>query len=230
MKKKTQVFLSYSSKDRAIVVRVANELRQIGLEPWLDQEQIRPGDRFFDAIGDGLAAAAYYLLFWSANAAQSGWVRAELDASFLRWADERSLVLVPLWLDDTALPELIRPISHVDFRPGFDAGIGPLRKFFGREGFGPEQPPRLLRPDSDCPEKLGAMRNMDLRLLLKARCSLNDVREMWMDVLESRLDDEAPNLPLGLAIGELIMRADQRRVRAELMRSICANRPDIIRT
>jgi len=221
-------FLSYSSQDRATVERVAEELRATGIETWLDRDQIVGGDRLVEAIGEGIARAGYCFLFWSATAARSRWVQSELDAAYLRWADARSLLLVPLRLDDTPLPELLKAISYLDFRVSPDDGIAQLRKFIGKEGFGSEQPPRLLHADPTCPERLGAMRNMELRLLLKSRCSLNDVREMWMDTFDSRLDDELPNLPLGLAIGELLLRADQRRVRSDLFHSICANRPDVV--
>jgi len=68
---------------------------------------------------------------------------------------------------------------------------------------------------------------MELRLRLKDRLALNEVRVIWMDTFENRLDDEMPGAPLGLALGEMILRADQRRLRATLLRSICANRSDV---
>ena len=38
------VFLSHSSKDKAIVRAVAERLRADGLRVWLDDWEIRPGD------------------------------------------------------------------------------------------------------------------------------------------------------------------------------------------
>jgi len=224
---KPNVFLSHSTKNRKIVERVAEEIREMNMAPWLYEQEIHPGDRIPHRLGSGLAKADYFLIFWSADAAKSRWVKSEIDAAFLRWADEESVFLVPVRLDDTELPELLKPIFYMDFRQSINTGISQLRAFFGREGFGPEQPPRLLRPGPACKDKLAPLRNMEMRHLLKARLSLNDVREIWMDVFESRLDDELPGMPLGLAIGEMILRADQRRVRADLIQSICENRPDV---
>jgi hypothetical protein len=224
---KRKVFLSYSSRDRVAVDRVAQELRKMTLEPLLYLEDISPGRSIPQKLNEGLAKADYFLLFWSENALGSRWVQAEHDAAFFKQADEESVLVVPVLLDNTELPPLLKPISHIDFRQSIEAGISQLRTFFGREGFGPEQPPRLLSPGPTCEKKLTTYRNIDLRLHLKGRLSLNDVREIWMDTFNSTLEDELPGKPLGVAIGEMIIRADQRRVRSELHHSICANRPDV---
>lgn len=50
-----------------------------------------------------------------------------------------------------------------------------------------------------------------------------------MDTFETRLDDELTSIPLGHAVGEMIFRADQRQIRSDLIQSICANRPDVIK-
>lgn len=221
------VFLSHSSKDRAIVERVGEELRRMALKPWLDVQQIAPGERIPQKLSTALASAGYFLIFWSSSAANSRWVQSEVDAAFFRWADNQSILIIPVLLDNSELPELLKPISHLDFRKNIDSGLAQLRAFFGREGFGPEQPARRLEDGQSCIDQLAMLRNRDLRLRLKQRLGLNDVREIWMDTFESRLDDDFPNMPSGLSIGEMILRADERHLRNDLLRSICANRPDV---
>jgi hypothetical protein len=44
------VFLSHNSQDKAIVRKIANELRQRGIEPWFDDEQIPAGQPILDFI------------------------------------------------------------------------------------------------------------------------------------------------------------------------------------
>lgn len=221
------VFLSHSSKDRSIVERVSEELRNMGLTPWLDDQQIVAGEQIPRKLSAALADSDYFLIFWSANAKSSRWVQLEIDAAFFQWADAQSILIIPVLLDNTDLPELLKPISHLDFRENIETGLTQLKAFFGREGFGPEQPPRLLETGPNCKDQLSALRNRDLRLLLKKRLGLNDVREIWIDTFESRLEDEFPNMPLGLSIGEMILRADERRLRDDLLESICANRSDV---
>ncbi len=44
------VFLAHNSEDKADVRTIATKLREQGLKPWLDEEQIRPGKSFQDEI------------------------------------------------------------------------------------------------------------------------------------------------------------------------------------
>ncbi len=44
------VFLSHNSQDKAIVRKIANELKARGIKPWLDDEQIPPGQPIQDFI------------------------------------------------------------------------------------------------------------------------------------------------------------------------------------
>ncbi|BAZ14784.1 WD-repeat protein [Calothrix sp. NIES-4071] len=58
------VFLSHNSKDKPFVEEIANHLRQRGLNPWLDKEEIPPGKSFQDYIMDGITqskSAAFFI-------------------------------------------------------------------------------------------------------------------------------------------------------------------------
>ena len=49
------VFLSYSSKDAAVVRPLAERLRADGLRVWFDEWEIKPGDSIPAKIDQGLA-------------------------------------------------------------------------------------------------------------------------------------------------------------------------------
>lgn len=51
---KFDVFLAHNAKDKPCVVAMANTLRALGIRVWLDEEQIRPGQRFQQAIQQSL--------------------------------------------------------------------------------------------------------------------------------------------------------------------------------
>jgi hypothetical protein len=57
------VFLSHNSNDKAAIKIIAQKLKEKGLKPWLDEEQIRPGTFFQDhiqkAISHSKAAAIF---------------------------------------------------------------------------------------------------------------------------------------------------------------------------
>ena len=59
------VFLSHSSKDKAVVRAVAERLRADGLRVWLDEWEIRPGDSIPAKIEEGLEHSRVLVLCMS---------------------------------------------------------------------------------------------------------------------------------------------------------------------
>jgi hypothetical protein len=74
---KYDVFLSHSSKDKAVVRAVAERLRADGLRVWFDEWEIKPGDSVPKKIDDGLEQPCVLVLCMSANAFGSDWTRLE---------------------------------------------------------------------------------------------------------------------------------------------------------
>ena len=71
------VFLSHSSKDKAVVRDVAERLRKDGLRVWLDEWVLRPGDSIPAKIEEGLEQSRVLVLCMSAQAFGSDWARLE---------------------------------------------------------------------------------------------------------------------------------------------------------
>ena len=46
MEKQFDVFLAHSSKDKPLIRHIYRELKQRGVRPWLDEEEIKPGKQF----------------------------------------------------------------------------------------------------------------------------------------------------------------------------------------
>ena len=53
------IFLSHAGEDAAAAKELAHQLRQAGLEVWLDIERLRPGDRWMEEIEEGLRQATH---------------------------------------------------------------------------------------------------------------------------------------------------------------------------
>jgi small GTP-binding protein len=64
---KYDVFLSYSSKHKAVVREVAERLRADGLRVWLDDWEICPGDSISEKIEEGLERSRVLVLCMSGN-------------------------------------------------------------------------------------------------------------------------------------------------------------------
>ncbi len=79
------VFLSHSSKDKAVVRPLAERLRQDGLKVWFDEWVLKPGDSIPAKIEEGLEHSRVLVLCMSANAFGSDW--AQLEAGTFRFRD-----------------------------------------------------------------------------------------------------------------------------------------------
>jgi hypothetical protein len=79
------VFLSHSSKDKAVVRPLAERLRKDGVKVWFDEWEIMPGDSIPAKIEEGLEHSRVLVLCMSANAFGSDW--AQLESGTFRFRD-----------------------------------------------------------------------------------------------------------------------------------------------
>jgi len=112
------LFLSYNKEDKDYVRKLAAALTLTGAHVWFDEWTIRPGDSIPAAVEDGLSDFDIFLLVWSEAASQSRWVRTEMEAAVDRWIKGDSCRLVPVRLDTTPLPPLLRSIRYIDGSDG----------------------------------------------------------------------------------------------------------------
>jgi TIR domain len=91
------VFISYSSYNRAQAAKVAHAIEALGLDVWWDRELV-VGQAYDRAIEKELDSAACVVVLWSAQSVDSEWVRNEAAAGLQRG------VLVPASLDGAKLP------------------------------------------------------------------------------------------------------------------------------
>jgi hypothetical protein len=110
------VFLSYSSTDRAWVVELKQRLEERRLHVWLDVDEIRGGDLFVDALERALEASRTMILIVSPESVGSGWVTEEYSRAMSLAAGSEALRIIPLLLRDAPLPGFLRSRHRIDFR------------------------------------------------------------------------------------------------------------------
>src|SRR5215510_12100536 len=110
------VFLSHSSKDKAVVRAVAERLRADGLRVWLDDWEIRPGDHIQAKIEEGLEHSRVLVLCMSAQAFGSDW--ANLESYTYRFRDplNKERRFIPLRLDATPLKGSLAQFLYIDWQ------------------------------------------------------------------------------------------------------------------
>lgn len=125
------IFLSHNSADKEYVRRLATGLAVMGAHIWYDEWAIRPGDSIPGAVDEGLSGFDTLVLVWSEDASNSRWVEKEMEAAITRWIDDPTIRLIPVLLDETALPAILRPIKHIDGTDGDHLRVG--RELLGIE-------------------------------------------------------------------------------------------------
>ena len=122
-----KVFISHASEDKErFVVPFATALRNRGVDAWLDQWEMAPGDSLVDKIfEDGIAQASIVIIVLSKASIEKPWVRQELNAAVVKRIEEGAK-LIPIILDKCAVPGALKSTVWVgvpdasDFAAGLD--------------------------------------------------------------------------------------------------------------
>jgi len=170
-----RIFISYAHADAAIAEVVVGVLAEIGLAPWLDRSEVRPGDSFVDKMNQGLGRASYVVLLLSRAALASHWVSREWMSALAA----AETVILPLLIEDCDIPPLLRDIVYIDLRRDRDVGLASLRSFFLKE----------REPAAATPEFRGGSDGLNLREVSRRTLRLLALRCMSEANLDAFLFD-----------------------------------------
>lgn len=148
-----RVFVSHAGEDKArFVLEFATRLRAKGVDAWLDRWEMGPGDSLVEKIFDeGLKSADAIVIVLSHNTIDKRWVKEELDAAMVHKI-ERSARLIPVVIDDCAVPESLKTVlwERIDDLRNYDDSFDRIvRAIYGhreRPPLGPP-PPYAVTPD-----------------------------------------------------------------------------------
>jgi len=104
---KHDVFISYSSHDKAIADAICSKLENSKIRCWIAPRDILGGIEYGEAIIDAIAECSLLLLVFSAKANNSIFVRKEVERAI-----SRGKILLPLRIED------ILPTKALEFAIG----------------------------------------------------------------------------------------------------------------
>jgi hypothetical protein len=144
------VFLSYARADAAQVHRLAENLHNAGLEVFLDEWEIAPGDVLVHQLDRGILNSRNVVLAVTPTSLSRPWVLEEYAAALTRTVAGKQRLLAVL-LADAELPPFLASRAWVDLRhadgPEYEKTVGKLIAILRGERPGP--PPRIVpRPDT----------------------------------------------------------------------------------
>lgn len=111
-----KVFLSHSSKDKPFVRMLAEEIKASGVSVWIDEVELLPGDSIIGKISEGIVDSTYVVACLSKSSVASNWAKEELEIAATLGINGNRVVVVPLLLENCAIPPFLVHRLYVDFR------------------------------------------------------------------------------------------------------------------
>jgi diguanylate cyclase (GGDEF)-like protein len=91
------VFISFSTKDRAVADAVCAALEREGIRCWISHRDVPPGSNFMESILAAIRAARVFILVFSAEANHSDHVKREVTLAI-----DSGLVVIPFRIENTS--------------------------------------------------------------------------------------------------------------------------------
>jgi len=108
------IFLCHSSGDKPFVKMIAKKLEKEGINVWIDEAEILPGDSIITKIDTGIRKTRFFLAFISENSIKAGWVNFELERALTGEINKETLV-IPAKLGEYEIPSILRHKNYADF-------------------------------------------------------------------------------------------------------------------
>jgi TIR domain len=138
-----RIFVSYAREDCAFVQSVVAHLRSVGVPLWMDESDIRPGERWDQAIEQALKACSDVLVVLSPEAVKSNNVLDEIA-----FAVDEGKRIIPIKHKECNIPLRLRRIQYIDFTADQNSALRRLVEFCVPKiaALAPDHSPRVDRP------------------------------------------------------------------------------------
>ena len=117
MEPTTRIFLSYASADREAVSNLYERLSAEGFEPWMDIENLLPGQSWRSEIRRAIQKSDFILACLSKKSVNTkGYVQQEIMHALDIWQEklETDIFLIPVRLEECRVPDSLADFHWVD--------------------------------------------------------------------------------------------------------------------
>ncbi|MEP3632209.1 MAG: toll/interleukin-1 receptor domain-containing protein [Shimia thalassica] len=111
-----RAFIIYAHDDTELAQKIAATLREGGVEPWLDSEQIAAGEIWKDAIAKGLEESAMAVVLLTSKTEKSDFAMSEVKAAIrdMEASDKVTSPVIPVLFEGGSVPSQLAHIHYVD--------------------------------------------------------------------------------------------------------------------
>jgi hypothetical protein len=137
--KPPRLFLSYTRKDSAAVKELYQKLKQAGYHPWMDIEDILPGQVWEQVMIEAINNAMFFLACLSTNSIDHrGVVQEEIKQALQVWRRklDDDIYFIPIRLNECKVPDTLAKFNWVDVfqEHGFSRLLAAIRAQMERLG------------------------------------------------------------------------------------------------
>ena len=109
------VFVSHSSRDKAVAARLFAAFRNHGLTVWNDDNAIAPGENWISRISQAAQTASNFVILISKSSSNSVYVNSELAAAIsAKESDNRKRIFPVIIEKDVDIPSFISQYQYID--------------------------------------------------------------------------------------------------------------------
>ena len=121
-----QIFLAHANEDKETVLKLYKKLEREGYKPWLDVQNIIPGQNWTEEIPKAIKNSQLFIACFSQKSCgKKGYLQKELRQALRQYAEmpPGTIYLIPLKLEDCEIPSLqdtefgvkLRDIQWLDY-------------------------------------------------------------------------------------------------------------------
>jgi hypothetical protein len=148
------VFLSHNKAQKDWTRRLAQFLRNEGLQVFFDEDSIQLGEDLIFAIENGLRKSRHVLLVLSPEALASSWVALEFSASLHRDPKAAQRSIIPILRKECEIPLVLARLNYLDATSDdFDRQANQLLKAIDKDAVIPHPSEKTLIPISPVTSK-----------------------------------------------------------------------------
>jgi len=162
---KRKIFISYAREDGGLAARLYGDLKSAGCSPWMDMEDLLPGERWRAAIKRAIRDSEYTLVLMSSKSVgKRGFVQKEIRQALetLEEHSGKTVFLIPVRLDECyPLHDELEELNWVDLFPSYEKGFQKLVRVFrpDSQSTSPDQVAAIGRPSQEAAAVLNEIRS-----------------------------------------------------------------------
>ena len=117
------IFISYSHKDSDFVDKLGTALVFNKIRVFIDRWEMNVGDSITEKISTAITDASYLIVVLSKHSVDSPWCKREINTGLMLELEKKRVVVLPILLENCAMPLFLQDKLYADFRTDFDSGL-----------------------------------------------------------------------------------------------------------